>query len=73
MDVTLSDEDLAFREEIRAVFRNEFPDDIRRKREKGVPMEREDLVRFQQAYQAAAQVINVANSLFDSLLNAVRR
>ena len=31
-----------------------------------------DLLRFQQAYQAAAQVINVANSLFDSLLNAVR-
>ena len=37
MDVTLSAEDLAFREEIRAVFRNEFPQDIRRKREKGVP------------------------------------
>jgi hypothetical protein len=48
MDVTLSDEDLAFREEIRAVFRDEFPDDIRRKREKGVPMERDDLVCFQQ-------------------------
>ena len=32
-----------------------------------------DLVRFQQAYQAAAQVISVANSLFDSLLSAVRR
>jgi hypothetical protein len=25
MDATLSDEDLAFREEIRAVFRDEFP------------------------------------------------
>ncbi|MGB5561573.1 MAG: flagellar hook-associated protein FlgK [Sedimenticolaceae bacterium] len=41
----------------------------------GVNLDEEaaDLVRFQQAYQAAAQVINVANSLFDSLLNAVRR
>ncbi len=48
MDVTLSDEDLAFREEIRAAFRDEFPEDIRRKRERGVPMERGDLVRFQQ-------------------------
>jgi len=40
----------------------------------GVNLDEEaaDLVRFQQAYQAAAQVINVANSLFDSLLNAVR-
>lgn len=32
-----------------------------------------NLVRFQQAYQAAAQVIATASSLFDSLLNAVRR
>ena len=41
----------------------------------GVNLDEEaaDLVRFQQAYQAAAQVISVANSLFDSLLGAVRR
>jgi len=29
------------------------------------------LMRYQQAYQAAGKVINVANTLFDSLLNAV--
>jgi flagellar hook-associated protein 1 FlgK len=41
----------------------------------GVNLDEEaaDLVRFQQAYQAAAQVINVSNTLFDSLLAAVRR
>jgi flagellar hook-associated protein 1 FlgK len=41
----------------------------------GVNLDEEaaDLVRFQQAYQAAAQVVSVANSLFDSLLSAVRR
>lgn len=41
----------------------------------GVNLDEEaaNLVRFQQAYQAAAQVISVANSLFDTLLNAVRR
>ncbi len=41
----------------------------------GVNLDEEaaDLVRFQQAYQAAAQVINVANTLFDTLLGAVRR
>lgn len=41
----------------------------------GVNLDEEaaNLVRFQQAYQAAAQVINVANTLFDSLLGAVRR
>jgi flagellar hook-associated protein 1 FlgK len=30
------------------------------------------LIQFQQAYQASAQVISVANTLFDSLLGAVR-
>lgn len=41
----------------------------------GVNLDEEaaDLVRFQQAYQAAAQVISVANTLFDTLLGAVRR
>jgi len=41
----------------------------------GVNLDEEaaNLIRFQQAYQAAAQVITVANSMFDSLLNAVRR
>jgi flagellar hook-associated protein 1 FlgK len=41
----------------------------------GVNLDEEaaNLVRFQQAYQAAAQVVSVANSLFDSLLGAVRR
>ena len=40
----------------------------------GVNLDEEaaNLVRFQQAYQAAAQVISVANSLFDTLLGAVR-
>ncbi|MES9832751.1 MAG: flagellar hook-associated protein FlgK [Candidatus Thiodiazotropha sp. DIVDIV] len=31
------------------------------------------LIQFQQAYQASAQVISVASSLFDTLLNAVGR
>ena len=40
----------------------------------GVNLDEEaaDLMRFQQAYQAAAQVVSTANSLFDSLLAAVR-
>jgi len=32
-----------------------------------------NLIRFQQAYQAAAQVVAVASTLFDALLNATRR
>lgn len=41
----------------------------------GVNLDEEaaDLVRYQQAYQAAAQVISTAQSLFDTLLSVVRR
>jgi flagellar hook-associated protein 1 FlgK len=41
----------------------------------GVNLDEEaaNLVKFQQAYQAAAQVISVSNTIFDSLLGAVRR
>ncbi|URL57619.1 flagellar hook-associated protein FlgK [Luteibacter flocculans] len=40
----------------------------------GVNMDEEaaSLLRFQQAYAASAQVINAANTIFDSLLSAVR-
>ncbi len=41
----------------------------------GVNLDEEaaDLVRFQQAYQAAAQVVRTGNTVFDSLINAVGR
>lgn len=41
----------------------------------GVNLDEEaaDLIRFQQAYQAAAQIISVAETLFDTLLSATRR
>jgi flagellar hook-associated protein 1 len=41
----------------------------------GVNLDEEaaNLLRYQQAYQAAAQVIAVTNTLFDTLLGAVRR
>ena len=41
----------------------------------GVNLDEEaaNLIRFQQAYQAAAQVVNVTKTLFDSLLNATAR
>jgi flagellar hook-associated protein 1 FlgK len=40
----------------------------------GVNLDEEaaELLKFQQAYQAAAQVIAIGNSVFDALLNAVR-
>ncbi|AKH20273.1 flagellar hook-associated protein FlgK [Sedimenticola thiotaurini] len=41
----------------------------------GVNLDEEaaNLIKFQQAYQAAAQVITVSNTLFDSLISAIRR
>lgn len=41
----------------------------------GVNLDEEaaNMIRYQQAYAAAAQIISVAGSLFDTLLNAVRR
>ncbi len=41
----------------------------------GVNLDEEaaNLIKFQQAYQAAAQVITVSNTLFDSLIGAIRR
>ena len=41
----------------------------------GVNLDEEaaSLVRFQQAYQAAARVISTANTLFTTLLDALRR
>jgi flagellar hook-associated protein 1 len=41
----------------------------------GVNLDEEaaNMMRFQQAYQAAAQVIATSSTMFDTLLNAVRR
>jgi alkylation response protein AidB-like acyl-CoA dehydrogenase len=47
MHITFSAEDIAFRAEVREFFEESMPDDIRRKQGEGVPLERDDLVRFQ--------------------------
>ena len=41
----------------------------------GVNLDEEaaNMLRYQQAYQAAAQIISAANQMFDALLSAVRR
>jgi alkylation response protein AidB-like acyl-CoA dehydrogenase len=48
MHVTFSPEELAFQEEVRAFFRDEYPEDIRAKRDKGMELEPEDQIRWQQ-------------------------
>jgi len=48
MHVTFSPEELAFQEEVRAFFRDEYPEDMRQKRDKGMELDPEDQVRWQQ-------------------------
>jgi hypothetical protein len=47
MHATFTDDELAFRDEVRAFFRDELPEDIRSKRMQEVPLEPGDQVRFQ--------------------------
>jgi len=49
MHVTFTDEELAFRDEVRAFFRDEMPQDVAQKQERGVPLGREGFVAFQKA------------------------
>jgi alkylation response protein AidB-like acyl-CoA dehydrogenase len=49
MRVTFTDDELAFRDEVRAFLRDALPQDIARKQREGVPLERDDYVRFQKA------------------------
>ena len=51
MHATFTDDELAFRDEVRAFFRDELPEDIRSKRMQEVPLEPEDQVRFQKLLQ----------------------
>ena len=47
MNVNLSKDELAFRDEVRRFFRNELPADIRRMQDEGIELQREDIIRFQ--------------------------
>ena len=48
MHVTFSPEEIAFREDVNAFFRDEFPEDIRDKQNHGIELSPEDYVRWQQ-------------------------
>jgi len=47
MDLVFSKEDLDFKEEVRVFLKSEYPSKIREKQEKGLPLEREDVVKWQ--------------------------
>ena len=47
MNIELSKEHEAFRDEVRAFFRDKIPEDIRRKQDGSVPLSREEMIRWQ--------------------------
>lgn len=56
-----------------AVLRQNAEDEVLSVSAVNLDEEAAKLVRYQQAYQAVAQVVGVANTLFDTLLSATRR
>lgn len=48
MNVNLSADELAFRDEVRTFLKEKYPDDIRQKRDNGISLARDDTVRWQQ-------------------------
>lgn len=56
-----------------AVLRQNAEDEVLATSAVNLDEEAAKLVRYQQAYQAVARVVSVANTLFDSLLSATRR
>jgi alkylation response protein AidB-like acyl-CoA dehydrogenase len=49
MHVTFSDDELAFRDEVRAFFRDKMPAGLLEKQRQNIPLDREDHVQFQKA------------------------
>jgi hypothetical protein len=47
MNIDLTKDEIAFRDEVRRFFAEKFPEDIRRKRDQGIELSRDDMVRWQ--------------------------
>ena len=47
MNIDLTEDELAFQKEVRDYFAEHFPDDIRRKRDQGIQLTRDDMIRWQ--------------------------
>jgi alkylation response protein AidB-like acyl-CoA dehydrogenase len=47
MNIDLTEEELAFRDEVRQFFTSNYPEDIRRKRDNGITLTRDDMIRWQ--------------------------
>lgn len=47
MDLNFSEEDISFQSEVRDFLTNEYPDDIKEKQDKRIPLEKEEVIRWQ--------------------------
>ena len=47
MDLTFSDSDLSFRQEVIAFLNTEYPSDIKEKQDKRITLDKEEIVRWQ--------------------------
>jgi alkylation response protein AidB-like acyl-CoA dehydrogenase len=52
MNINFTADELAFRDEVRAFFRDELPADIREMQSQSIPLGREDMIRFQKCLHA---------------------
>ena len=48
MNVNLTADEIAFRDEVRQFFAEKYPADLHRKQDEGVPLSRDDTIRWQQ-------------------------
>ena len=48
MDLKFSEADVTFREEVVNFLETEYPDDIKEKQDKRIPLEKDEIVRWQQ-------------------------
>ena len=47
MNIDLTKDELAFQQAVRQFFADDYPDDIRRKRDEGIALSRDDMIRWQ--------------------------
>jgi len=59
MNVDFSEEELAFQQEVRTFFKEKYPEDLRRKSDSGIMLEREDYIRWQKiVYEQGWAAVN---------------
>ena len=60
MNIDLTEEELAFRDEVRQFFTSNYPEDIRRKRDNGITLTRDDMIRWQNSYANGIFIVVVS-------------